>query len=191
MKRVLLAKTSFCAVALAAVSMGAPLALAIDFEGVRPAAFTLPEVHASVQPAAGGDPYRIDLGFGIAQINTEPAYLDTGTSGIVISNFVAENWTRNNMPIPRDPVTKFYDVTLGGLVEFDVTEPLNVRIASSTASGVEIVSQYEQVYNQAYGPMRMQVSQPTGGGLFDISPNVFGMPVMMGKTVVIDPRVYL
>jgi hypothetical protein len=191
MKIVLIPKSRVCLVALAAVSLCARPSLGIDFEGVQPAAFALPEVHASVQPAAGGDPYHIELFGDVAQINTEPAYLDTGTSGVVISEFVADNWMRDNQPIPRTPGVTFFDVAIGGTVPFEVTPPLNVRIANSTASNVELLSQYETVYNQAYGPMRLQVGPHMEGEILAPPPNVFGMPVMMGKTVVIDPTVNL
>jgi hypothetical protein len=185
------AKLSFLLMALAALLLRAPSALGIDFEGVQPAAFALPEVHASVQPETGGLPYHIELFGDFAQINTEPAYLDTGTSGVVISEFVADNWMRNNSPIPRESGVTFHDIAIGGTVAFEVTPPLRMRIASSAASNVDLLSQYETVYNQAYGPMRLQVGPHIEGEILEPPPNVFGMPVMMGKTVVIDPSVNL
>ena len=175
--------------AFTAVALAARTSLAIEIEGSQPIAFLLPEINGSVQPATGGAPHRIDFGGELVQINTEPAYLDTGTSGIVISEFVADNWLADGQPIPRDPGVTFFDIALSGTVEFDVSMPVNIRIASSAATDVFSVANYETVYNQAYGPMRVQIGPHLEGELLTPPPNVFGMPVMMGKTVVIDPTV--
>lgn len=174
--------------AIALVLCAARAAWGVDIEGVHPAAFALPELNGSVQPTTGGSPYRIDILGDIAQINTEPAYLDTGTSGIIISDFVYQNWTRNNAQIPIDPGVTFFDLALGGTVEFGVTMPVNVRLASSASLNTESISQYETVYDQAYSSVRLQVAPPTGNE-FDVGPNIYGMPVMVGKTAVIDPTV--
>jgi hypothetical protein len=163
---------------LVALATLGPVARAVDYQGVQPFSLDQPQVNTLVQPAAGGDPYSLDL-FGFETFNI-PVFLDTGSSGVVISKFTADLWE-----IPRTPGVQFNDVAIGGTTAFEVSPPVRLRIAPSSAEDVDNLNTFETVYNQAYGPMRVQIG-PTAQA--DLPLDVFGMPVMMGKNVVIDPK---
>ncbi|MGD9721840.1 MAG: PEP-CTERM sorting domain-containing protein [Pirellulales bacterium] len=157
-------------------------ALAIDFEGVQAAAFDQPRVNVLVQPGTGGDPYSFDF-LGIETFNIL-AFLDTGSSGTIISSFAADA-----LEIPRQPGVTFSDVAIGGTTEFDVTPPVLLRIAPSTSLEIDDPNTFETVYDQAYGPMRMQIGPTNVPQDPNAEPlDIVGMPVMMGKTVVMDPK---
>ncbi len=158
-------------------------ALAVDIEGVFPIGFDQPQVEMILQPEVGGDPYLFDLGFGIKLFNIT-AFLDTGSSGIVISQSTADA-----LSVPRTPGVTFEDVAIGGGTEFAVSQPVNVRVAADGNTDVGNLATFPTVYNQAYNSVRLQIG-PT-----NVSPDpaslpidIVGMPVMMGKTVVMDPR---
>ena len=157
-------------------------ARAIDFEGVQAAAFDQPQINALFQPVGGGNPYQLDF-LGIKSFNIV-GFLDTGASGIVIGSSTADLYN-----IPRAPGVTFHDVAIGGFTEFDVSQTLNVRTAPSTAEDVDNLATYQTVYNQSAGPLRIQIG-PTNVAEdpFAEALNVIGMPVMMGKTLVMDPR---
>jgi hypothetical protein len=158
-------------------------ALAVDIEGVQPIGFDQPQVEVILQPEAGGDPYLFDLGFGIKLFNIT-AFLDTGSSGVVISRFTADP-----LGVPRAPGVTFEDVAIGGGTEFAVSQPVNVRVAADGNTDVGNLATFQTVYNQAFNSIRLQIG-PT-----NLSPDpaslpvdIVGMPVMMGKTVVMDPK---
>jgi hypothetical protein len=158
-------------------------AFAVEIEGVQPIGFDQPQVEMMLQPVAGGNPYLADLGFGIKLFNIT-AFLDTGSSGIVISPFTADP-----LGVPRAPGVVFEDVAIGGGTKFDVSQPVNVRVAGDGNTDVGNLATFSTVYNQAFNSLRLQIG-PT-----NLSPDpaslpidIAGMPVMMGKTVVMDPK---
>lgn len=169
-----------------AILMLSPLAattLAVEIQGVQPIAFDQPQVEMMLQPAAGGNPYLADLGFGIKLFNIT-AFLDTGSSGIVI-----DQRTADPLGVPRAPGVTFEDVAIGGGTQFAVSQPVNVRVAGDGNTDVGNLATFPTVYNQAYNSLQLQIG-PT-----NISPDplsdaldIAGMPVMMGKTVVFDPK---
>lgn len=158
-------------------------ARAIEIVGVQPFAFDQPQVYALLQPAAGGAPYSADIGFGIKTFNIF-GFLDTGSSGVVISTSTSES-----LNVPATPGVVFKDVAIGGTTDFNVSQQVNVRVAPSNAVDVDNLATYPTVYNQATSNVRLQLgptnvpNDPLGEPL-----DVFGMPVMMGKTVVMDPK---
>ena len=166
-------------VALAAL-FAPPSAVAVDYEGVNYAALDIPQVNLLIQPAAGGDPYSLEI-FGFETFNI-PGFLDTGASGVVISKFTGDLWE-----IPKAPGVVFNDVAIGGTTQFDVSQPVRVRVASSTAIDVDNPATFETVYNQAYGPLTVQLGPTNVSSDFPL--DVFGMPLMIGKNVVLDTRI--
>jgi hypothetical protein len=156
---------------------------AVEIQGVQPIAFDQPQIEMMLQPAAGGNPYLDDEGFGIKLFNIT-AFLDTGSSGIVI-----DPRTADPLGVPRTPGVTFEDVAIGGGTKFAVSQPVNVRVAGDGNTDVGNLATFSTVYNQAYNSLRLQIG-PT-----NLSPDPFsealdiaGMPVMMGKTVVMDPK---
>ena len=167
--------------AVGCAALSAPVSLAIDIQGVLPASADQPSINALVQPLAGGNPYMFDLGIGLRTFNI-PAFLDTGTSGIVISSSTASLWE-----VPLAPGVTFGDTAVGGTSNFGVTQALNIRVAPSYAEDVDNLATFNTVYNQVYPNVRIQA----GPNSFDpdqLSFDVFGMPLLMGKTMVSDAR---
>jgi hypothetical protein len=157
--------------------------LAVDIQGILPIAFDQPQVYGVLQPAGGGSPYAGEDIFGNPSF-TISAFLDTGSSGIVI-----DPRTQTALGLPTAAGVTFSDVAIGGNTNFNVSVPLDLRIASSTAVDLDHLATLPSVYNQPFNSVRMQVG-PT-----NISPDpasdaldIFGMPVMKGKTVVMDPK---
>lgn len=179
-------RVTLCPIAFVILTVTALLASsarAVEIVGVQPFAFDQPQVYGLIQPAAGGAPYSADIGFGISTFNIS-GFLDTGSSGIVISTATAEA-----LEVPDTPGVVFKDVAIGGTTDFKVSQPVNVRVAPSNAVDVDNLATFPTVYNQAANNVRLQlgptnvVQDPLGQPL-----DVFGMPVMMGKTVVMDPK---
>jgi hypothetical protein len=167
--------------ALGCVWLCVPVSLAIDIQGVLPASADQPSINAILQPLAGGNPYMFDLGGGLRTFNI-PAFLDTGTSGIVISSSTASLWE-----VPLAPGVTFGDTAVGGTSNFGVTKALNIRVAPSYAQDVDNLATFNTVYNQVYPNARIQAG-PSNSDPDQLSFDVFGMPLLMGKTMVSDAR---
>jgi hypothetical protein len=170
-------------VALLACLAGPRPAWAVDIDGTQPFAFDQPQVNGVLLPAGSQVPYS---GKDILDNTTFNVlgFLDTGSSGIVIDSRMKPLFN-----IPVQAGVTYSDVAIGGNTDFSVTPNLDVRIAPSTASDVDHQATIPTVYNQLYSSTRLQIG-PT-----NLSPdpesdplNVFGMPVMLGKTVVMDPK---
>ncbi len=178
-------KTLFKLIALAVVALAAALtntATAVDIFGVQAGSLDQPRMNFVVESAATGLPYDYEGIFGGQSINIF-AFLDTGASGIVISDASADE-----LDLPRQPGVEFFDVGVGGFTLFDVSQPVVIRAAPYTETNIDNKANYKTIYNQASGPYNIQVG-PTNA-ITDplIGPlDVFGMPAMMGKVVVMDP----
>src|SRR5262249_27861471 len=137
-------------VACAAVALAAPPSLAVDIEGVQAGAIDPPRVNGFGQPGPRGQPDTA----GLRDVHTLniSAFLDTGSSGIILSESTADA-----LGVPRTPGVKFADVAIGGNTEFDVTPLVNVRVAPSTAADVDNLATFQTVYNQAYPGVRLQI----------------------------------
>lgn len=123
-----------------------------------------------------------------------PAFLDTGTSGTVLSLEFADflgiqSETASNGTTP----VNFFDVTVDGEKKYGVSEPLYASIAPFPLNN-------EPEYNDLPGinsvftapvPIRMQMNlEPAGDDLFAEPRNVMGMPALAGKTMVVDATSY-
>jgi hypothetical protein len=157
-------------------------ALAIDIQGTLPASADQPTINALLQPVGGGNPYMLDL-LGFQTFNIS-AFLDTGTSGVVISGDTADLWG-----VPLSNGVTFSDVAIGGATDYNVTQPLNIRLAPSNSLEVDNLATYQTVYNQTVNNVQIQAGPfnppPDPNAL---SLDVFGMPVLTGKTMVSDVR---
>jgi len=161
-------------------------AWAFDIPNVQPVALDQPRVYALLRLTETGDPLAgFDVTFGEDIFNIE-AFYDTGASGMVLSHCTADF-----LGVPRAPGVVFEDVGVTGVDTFDVSEPLYVGIAPYTPS-VDINNPVtaSAVYDQSFGPLRTEISEigdctdPFDIGVLDI----FGMPAMQGKVVVMDPK---
>jgi hypothetical protein len=159
--------------------LAASAALAIEIEGIQPAALDQPRVHAHLRREGKGSPLT-------AKANREKsiniqAFLDTGASGILLSKTTADA-----LGVKTAPNVAFHDVGIGGSDEFRVSEPLHVFIAPFGKTGEPDDA---SGYPISIGPVRTQVGAAAGlmdmltGGL-----DVIGMPAIKGRTIVIDPK---
>ncbi len=104
------------------------------------------------------------------------AFLDTGASGILLSRE-----TVDYLEISIDPNGQYADIGVGGIEFFDVSEPLYIAIDT-----IDDPDPYNiDHYNFLTGPWRFQVKQ-TYAGLLEEPIDLLGMPVMAGKTVVLN-----
>jgi hypothetical protein len=172
----------------------------VNIDGVQPAALDQPRINLCVrrQPAAaplqpGGaknagqpkkdDPFAALLAAGPAY-NVQ-AFLDTGSSGVMLSPQTADALGIQREQAGGKPAV-FHDIGVGGGDQFNISEPLYVAIApfrGGAPSGVE-------QYTLQAGPLRAQVGPLSGGLLQALTGglDVLGMPVLAGKTIVLDPK---
>lgn len=103
------------------------------------------------------------------------AFLDTGASGILLSQETA-----NQMGIHIDPNARFFDIGVGGVEYFNVSEPLYVGIAGYETENPENSDVYRFL-----GIARCEVKR-SSAGLLGEAIDVMGMPVMMGHIIVLN-----
>jgi len=140
-------------------------------EGIYQASVDLPRIWFLFKRDFNGQPLKVDNIF-----EANYGFLDTGASGIVLSRE-----TRDVMQIVVDPSAKFIDFGVGGAQSFDVSEPLYIGIADYSVSDPWDSS----VYNVINNLWRFQMTQTYAE--FPQEPlDILGIPVMAGKTVVLD-----
>jgi hypothetical protein len=174
--------TRICAPLTLVVAIGlcAFPALATDITELLPAGLDLPRVYARLIDPVTGQVYNSAGEFAF------PVILDTGASGVIISDSYREalNIPYQLYPDPNGPTrVMFEDVGVGGSDEFNVSRPIRLELANNyeTADPDDPLS-----YGHSQGPLRMQMAEFTDNPfLADL--NIFGMPAMAGKVVVMDP----
>jgi hypothetical protein len=165
--------------ALAAIGLaliGARPAAAEDIIGVQNASIDQPQVAVLLQREGepgpiGGTPTE---GFYIS------AFLDTGSSGVLISTLTADQ-----LGLDRLDGVKFYDVGVGGQDEFEVSEEIIVRVARNPNADVSQLESFDlQVPNihTQVGP----TTPPVIPGLDAL--DIVGMPALLNKVLVADAR---
>ncbi len=161
-------------VALCALLGAARVALAVDIEGVQNGSIDAPKVVAVIQRPGAEGPIEVE-----GDVAAIPAFLDTGSSGMIIRPSFADA-----LGVDELPGVTFSDVGLGGTVDFDVSEELIVRVAPNPfAEPTEVSS-----YNHNVGPLRTQIGPPGPQDPLLSDTNIFGMPAMVNKVTVIDPK---
>ncbi len=196
---------SLCAAAILAglvwFSFVAEAARAVDIPGGYYAAFDQPVINAYVATRAGGSPLLADDGLGGQTFTIQP-YLDTGASGILLSDetYTALSQPLNNppeagiaksrYPANTGPLVVYQDVGVGGSDNFNVSQPIYMGLAKNTATvDLDNPQTYTTVYNQPVGPVRVQIGQPPADPLDVLNEfDVIGTPGMQGKVVVMDPK---
>src|SRR4051812_6417655 len=207
-------KFQFLVVGIGA-GMSCGSALGTDILGVLPAALDQPRINAIIRPATGANPYVYDdaLFEDTKGFNIDPAYLDTGASGILLSGDITtalQNTSNNTVGIPNQmfngkPVI-YEDVGVVGSDRFNVSQPISISIASYHPNTDQKISDAQDLYNangnsfsgvdlgfynHTVNNVRATITPPSadGGESSATGPlNVFGMPVMKNKVVVMDPR---
>jgi hypothetical protein len=152
---------------------------AVEIEGVLPASADMLYVLAYLQRPSASTPLLYE-GFYVPI----QAFLDTGASGVVLSQETADalgvvKSTHNGQ------LVEYQDVGVGGVASFHVSESLYVGMDICSINGM-FESDWTQ-YPYKAGPFRAQISTEQAGitlGAID----VIGMPAMVGKVTVIDPK---
>ncbi len=106
------------------------------------------------------------------------AFLDTGASGILLSREIIDY-----LQISIDPNAQYSDVGIGGIEFFDISEVLYIGTAS-----YDDPNPYDQEHYTLSGPWRFQAKKDYAGPWPDEPLDLLGMPVMFGKTVVLNSR---
>src|SRR5947207_15464969 len=87
------------------------------------------------------------------------AFLDTGTSGMLLSQETAQGLGIASSTYNGQPVT-YSDVGVGGTEDFDVSQQIYTALAPFTPTAdVDNINTYQTVYNQKYGPVRTQINR--------------------------------
>ena len=159
---------------------------AFDIPGVQPASLDQPRVNALLRRTPTGGPLTgIDIIFGDEIFNIQ-AFYDTGASGMILSDVTADFLGVTRAQFSGADVV-FEDVGVGGSSTFNVSEPLYIDLAPFHPSAdINNPATESTVYDQRFGPLRVQIGGtviPLLGGL-----DIFGMPAMQGKMVVMDPK---
>jgi len=163
--------------ALAAVFLLLPAtAGATDIFGVQNVAVDQPIINALLRPGAGGGPLTGLDPAGDPSFNVQ-GFFDTGASGVLLSKETADA-----LGVTHAPGVTFEDIGIGGSSSFNVSVPLLVDLAPF-APLVDINN--ESAYNQRFGPLRAQIN-PNDAVVFPV--DVFGMPAMQNRVVVMDPK---
>jgi hypothetical protein len=157
-----------------------------DIAGVQPAALDQPQIHALFRRSANGTPLQASNGLGGTSFDVQ-AFLDTGTSGMLLSQETAQGLGINSSTFGGQTVT-YSDVGVGGTEDFDVSEPIYTALAPFIPTAdVDNINTYNSVYNQKYGPVRVQISRTPADPL--VGPlDILGMPLLNGKVMVMDPK---
>lgn len=186
------------AAAWAAVYGAAAPGLAIDIEGVLPAAMDQPRINAFVRFPGDALPLYADF-FGFGEYFNITAFYDTGASGVLLSSQTASLLGRNGnfsgVPLQYangSPVV-FSDIGVAGSDNFNVSVPLEIGLAPYSQYHNEYVDNFsmiDELYTTRFsnirtqiGPIGVTIENPLLEGL-----DVFGMPTMAGKKVVMDSR---
>lgn len=139
-------------------------------QGVYEAAIDLPRIYFLLKRKPDGHPLGPRR-----QFEVNYAFLDTGASGILLSQETA-----NRMGVSLVPNAQFVDIGVGGKEYFNVSEPLYIGLASYKARS----RQNPDIY-KILGHGRFQVKK-NPAGLLGEPIDVIGMPVMLGRIVVLN-----
>src|SRR5262249_29217036 len=144
-----------------------------------------PQIHALFRTTPDGDPLQADAG-GVTTFDVS-AFLDTGTSGMLLSQETAQGLGINQSQFNGQDVV-FGDVGVGGVDSFFVSDPVYTALAPFTPTAdVDNINTYQSVYNQTYGPVRTEIAQEPADEI--LGPlDILGMPLIQNKVMVMDPR---
>lgn len=153
-------------------------------DGVQSVALDQPRIHAFFRYTPGGQPLVAE-GPGFQTFDVT-AFLDTGSSGMLLSKETAEALGIGNAIYDGDPVI-FSDVGVGGMENFHVSDQVYAALASFPNDLVDDLDTYASVYTQTYGPIRTQVAEQDADEL--LGPlDILGMPLLVNKVMVMDPK---
>jgi hypothetical protein len=168
-----------------AVTPNAPIVI----QGVQQGVLYSPQIHAILTDPSSGTILQGNGAYGgygsysSSSSGSGPyydiqGYLDTGTSGILLSEYAQKGLGVGLATYKGTPVT-YTDTGLGGAASYNVSTPYVVATAQ-LSSGNYQTQLPTTAYTNSIGAVQMETS--TSGGY-----NIFGMPVMQGKVTVFQP----
>jgi len=199
---------------LAAIAASIPVVtFAVDIEGIQPAALDQPRINVWLLPSGASTPYTYTTeGFDwdtfevvtVTGFHIDDAYFDTGASGILLSEGTADLLGISKSSYGGKSVV-YEDVGVAGSDLFHASSTLDVVLApyhpnvdaqingaesdyTATHNVANLQSALAGISSQRVNGIRTQIG-PIGGGnplLGDL--DVFGVPLMTGKVVVMDPK---
>lgn len=162
----------------------------VDVYNPQAAAIELPNIYGLLRRP--GDTSGGPLDQNSDSSNAFQAYLDTGTSGIIISQEYTDALGINPELYNGQPVT-FSDIAVNGAVQYNISEPLDLRLGRYTVeviSGTLNTADTNAYYNQAYSNVRTQLTIDPVDPLPGEPLNLVGMPALKNKVMVVDARLY-
>jgi Dockerin type I domain len=165
---------------------------AVDIDpGFLVGAMDQPQINVSLSRTATGpaivspDGFDPNTGASINTINFQ-AFLDTGASGILFAKETQDSFHLNLSTFNGANVV-YSDVGVGGTQDFNVSEPLYVRLGAYNPTTQDQLES-PAIYTQQTGPVLVQIAQTESQSLLTDPINVVGTPVMRGKVVVVDNK---
>lgn len=167
--------------AVAALATAAHQVCGAVYTGVLYASLDQPRINAYISVTPDGAPITSDALGGSFNIQ---AFLDTGASGMLLSDqsrdLLELAYAQHN---GQDII--FSDVGVGGSQPFHVSEAFYVHSAAFNDT-VEV--DVESSYSMPTGPVRFQLADPVDFGDPTDGLDVFGMPLIRNKVIVMDAR---
>ena len=174
---------AFSMVSLICQSAGAATPAPIEIQGVLPVAADQPQIQAILEnTATNAVVYGTGAYAGAYDIQ---GYLDTGTSGVLLSQETAQGFSLAMASYNSTPVT-FNDIAFGGTDTYSVSQPYNV-LTSPFSVGNDInlggspppVTDFSNPVNNVGMEINQSPANPIQGPI-----DIFGMPVMQGNVTV-------
>lgn len=163
----------------------------LEIHGTQAAAIEIPNIYGLVRRPGDTSGGPLDQN-GDATYAFQ-AYLDTGTSGIILSQEDTEfREIEAQLDANGDPVT-FGDIAISGLVEYHVSEPLDLRLGRYTGESFADVftpAETNAYFNQVTTGVRAQLSTTPVDPFLGTPLNLVGMPGLKNKVMVVDARLY-
>ena len=160
-----------------------PATNAVDIPEVLPVAIDQPQIFALLRRTETGDPLTGTDPLG-SRVPAIQGFYDTGASGVILSQEMANSFGVMRLEQPTGTAVLFQDVGVGGSAQFNVSQPLFIGLApgSPVTDPASLGA-----FTQQFGPLNMQVGPLNIPG-FPGNIDVFGMPTMAGKVIVMDSR---
>jgi len=160
-------------------------ALALDIQGVLPGAADQPQTNAELIDSNSN--VLSDQGVSAIQ-----AFLDTGTSGVILSLETQQGLGANLDSYNGTPTT-FQDIAVGGLIGFNVSTPYTIALAPFSINTDPSAGGNEpdpSAFVPVTGPVRMETNPtPAPDSDFSVGPiDIMGMSALQNKVAVFDIR---
>ena len=175
------------AITAAALAASAALARGSVIDGVQAVAADQPQIHFYMATATSPTPLSIPDGDGGSVIDVQ-AYLDTGSSGVLLSQETAQAFNLNPATYNGTTVT-YYDTGIAGGAGFSVSAPTRIALAPLLGLSNDANSGGDPPTLDQYGPLsapvRMQISNTAADDL--IGPlDIVGTSLLTNNVVVVD-----